>query len=300
MKLFLSILFCFSLTIVFSQEQFSVFFDSNKSELKKTEISKLNKWIITNKEVKIVGVYGFCDEDGTTGFNDTLAKKRIDFVFNKIKNKVKIREDFKTRNFGELHTLSKIKAENRKVTLFYILPKDFINEDKIIGIKKTEIVSVPKAKPVSEIKFPDKLAFENPDGSKSDYKMDTIFMKLVYVAKIGEKLKLENLNFIINTFAVVNESRGKLYELLFVMKSNPNLKIEIQGHLCCSLVDKSDLSTQRAKAITNFLIKNNIDKSRLSYKGFGSSQPIYPLPEKSESEAAANRRVEIEIKSNDQ
>jgi outer membrane protein OmpA-like peptidoglycan-associated protein len=82
-----------------------------------------------------------------------------------------------------------------------------------------------------------------------------------------------------------------------VLTNNPNLKIEIQGHLCCMTTDRLDLSTQRAKAIYNFLVKNNIAKERLTYKGFGSSKPIYPLPEKDEKERAANRRIEIEIKS---
>jgi flagellar motor protein MotB len=89
-----------------------------------------------------------------------------------------------------------------------------------------------------------------------------------------------------------------MYELLLVLQRNPQMKIEIHGHLCCMPVDRTDLSTQRAKAIYNFLIQNEIDKSRLSYKGFGSTQPIYPLPEKSEEERAANRRVEILIVEN--
>ena len=41
-----------------------------------------------------------------------------------------------------------------------------------------------------------------------------------------------------------------------------------------------------------------IPKSRLSYQGFGSTQPIFPLPEKNEAERAANRRVEILITEN--
>lgn len=123
-------------------------------------------------------------------------------------------------------------------------------------------------------------------------------MKKFGEAKAGEKLKIENLNFVINTFAVAPESRGKLYELLLVLQKNPDLKIEIQGHLCCMPIDRTDLSTQRAKAIFNFLLNHNIQKDRLSYKGFGSSMPIYPLPEKDENERAANRRVEILIVTN--
>jgi len=89
-----------------------------------------------------------------------------------------------------------------------------------------------------------------------------------------------------------------MYELLLVLQKNPNLKIEIQGHLCCMPTDRLDLSTQRAKAINNFLIANGVDERRLTYKGFGSSQPVFALPEINESQRAANRRVEIMIVAN--
>jgi outer membrane protein OmpA-like peptidoglycan-associated protein len=117
-------------------------------------------------------------------------------------------------------------------------------------------------------------------------------------AKTGEKLKVENLNFQVNTFVIVPESRAKLYELLLVMQNNPDLKIDIHGHLCCMPNDRLNLSTQRAKAIYGFLVANNIPKNRLSYQGFGSTKAIYAIPEKDESERAANRRVEIEIIAN--
>jgi outer membrane protein OmpA-like peptidoglycan-associated protein len=142
------------------------------------------------------------------------------------------------------------------------------------------------------------MIFENPDGTKSEYDLDVKFMNEVTQAKIGDKLKIENLNFVVNTFIVVQSSRKKLYELLLVMQNNPDLKIEIQGHLCCQPIDRVNLSTQRAQSVYKFLVANGIDKSRLSYKGFGSTQPIYSLPEKNEEERAANRRVEILVVQN--
>lgn len=276
-----------------AQQQFSVFFDSDKFDLRTAEKENLSKWISENPDAKIVGIYGFCDEDGTSGYNDTLAQRRINTVFSLVKDKVRIRDDFKTRSFGELHKLSKIKAENRKVTLYYLTGKELEREEEILGIKKE-----PAAKPKPEKHYPEKLSFTNPNGTKSEVKLDTNFMHRVDQSRPGEKMAIENLNFRINTFAVLPESRGKLYELLIVMENNPDLKIEIQGHLCCMPVDRLDLSTQRAKAIYSFLVANKIDKSRLSYKGFGSSEPIYPIPEKNEAERAANRRVEIMIVSN--
>jgi len=295
MKLFATLFFCFAVSCVFAQEQDSFFFDTNKFILNKEQLLKLNHWLVTNKEVKIVGVYGFCDEEGSIGYNDTLAQKRIDYVFNIIKNKVKIRPDFKTRSFGELHTPSTVKPENRKVILFYIQPKDFVREEEIIAPKK-KVVVVEKEKPI--VKFPDVYVFENPDGFTTKFKIDTLFMKKISVAKVGERLKLENMNFYINTYGIMPQSRPVMYELLTVMRSCPNLKIQIQGHICCVGKDVRDLSTQRAKAICKFLEYNGIEKSRMTFVGFGSSKPLYPLPETTEEEREANRRVEIEIVEN--
>jgi outer membrane protein OmpA-like peptidoglycan-associated protein len=292
MKFYIVILlFLLSSADISAQEQFSVYFESNKHELSADQNAKLKSWISENPEVKIVAIHGYTDEDGTTGFNDTLAAKRVGFIYNQVKDKLKIRDDFKTRSFGEKFNQSKNKAENRKVDIFYILPKDLPRENEILGIKEEQ-----KKRIIPN--YPEKLSIKNPDGKILEFKLDTVFMKRVDQAKAGEKLKIENLNFVINTFAIVPESRGKMYELLLVMQNNPDLKIEIQGHLCCQPVDRLDLSTQRAKAIYNFLIANEIYKGRLSYKGFGSTQPIYPLPEKDEKERAANRRVEILIVSN--
>ncbi len=284
----------FSVLTTKAQQNFTLYFDSNKFELNSKETTRFNTWIAENKNNKIVAIEGFTDEDGTTGFNDTLAQKRVNFIFNAVKNQIKIREDFKTRSFGESFVQSKNKAENRRVTIYYILEKDIPKEDEILGIKKEPVKETPRP----EIEYPEKMVFENPNGTKSEFKLDRAFMKQIEHAKAGEKLKIENLNFVVNTFAVVPESRGKMYELLLVLQNNPSLKIEIQGHLCCQPIDRLDLSTQRAKAIYNFLVANNIYRGRLSYKGFGSSQPIYPLPEKDEKERAANRRVEILIVEN--
>ena len=127
-------IFCLILGICFTfakaQEQFSVFFESNKFECSKLESKKLQDWIVANKEVKIIAIHGFTDEDGNSGFNDSLAKKRVSFIYSKIKDQIKIREDFKTISYGENFKQSSNKSENRKATIFYILPKDFSRENE--------------------------------------------------------------------------------------------------------------------------------------------------------------------------
>ena len=276
-----------------AQEQFSVYFESNKHELSIPENKELQDWIKQNATSKVLAINGYTDEDGSTQYNDSLAQKRVEKVYQNIKGNLKIREDFKTRSFGENFQQSKNKAENRKVTIFYIKAIDIPREDEILGLKSRKLTKVKKP-----IVFPDKVVINNFNGTKSEYKLDVKFMDELCYAEPGTKLKLNNLNFISNTFAVTNESRGKLYELLLVMQERPEMVISIQGHLCCVGVDRKDLSTQRAKAVKQFLELNGIEKTRMSFKGFGSSVPLFALPEKSEEERAANRRVEIEVVAN--
>ncbi len=118
----------------------------------------------------------------------------------------------------------------------------------------------------------------------------------LYSAKAGEKINLRNLNFNGGTAIFKSHSYPVLKELVQTMRSNPNLKIEIQGHICCyAESDSKDVSAKRALAVYNYLIKSGIDRKRLKYKSFGGSQPIYAIPEQNEEQREANRRVEILI-----
>lgn len=273
------IIFC-SFQWVKAQEQFSVFFDSNKFEVTKTENKKLQDWIMANKDSKIVAVNGYTDEDGSNSLNDTLSKKRVDFILNQIKNQVKIREDFKTRSFGENFQQSKNKAENRKVTIYYILSKDLAREEEILGIKKTEIIP-EEIIPIEEetMNFPEKATLADK----------------IKLSRKGTLIRLNDINFYVNTFAVLPTSKRAIDELIRVMDSFPKLKIEIQGHICCVPKDARNLSLERARQVKRILVSEGIREKRIQVKGFGVSKPKFPIPEKSEVEAARNRRVEIMI-----
>lgn len=119
---------------------------------------------------------------------------------------------------------------------------------------------------------------------------------VVAKSKIGDKLVLKNLNFYDRTDVLYPESFKTREELLKVLKENPKLKIQIQGHICCSPgKDKEEIALKRCIGTVEYLVINGIDKSRLSYKSFDAEQPIYPIPEKNEEERKANRRVEILI-----
>jgi len=280
-----------------AQEQFSVYFDSNKYELTKKEQDRLQTWISSNTTSKVLAINGYTDEDGTIGLNDTLSQRRVTTVFSSIKGKVAARSDFKTRSFGKLHKQSPVKAENRKVTIYFLQQKDLARENEVLGITETPKTTAP-AKPKGPVSYPATVMAKGPGGKEEELKLDQAFMKQLGDAKQGEKIRIPNLNFYENTFGVMPDSRPRLFELLEVMKANPSLKIKLQGHVCCMKADRNDLSTQRAKAIMMFLNKSGIDKSRLSFEGFGVSQPMYAIPEKDAEEREANRRVEVLIMEN--
>lgn len=118
-------------------------------------------------------------------------------------------------------------------------------------------------------------------------------------AKAGETIALPNLYFFNNSARVVPKSEFVLYDLLCILQENSKLKIEIQGHICCqTAVDVNDVSTARARAVYSYLLRNGIDRKRMKFKGFGVSRPIHKIPERNETEADENRRVEILILEN--
>lgn len=123
--------------------------------------------------------------------------------------------------------------------------------------------------------------------------------KQIKNSKVGETIKLPNIYFFNNSARIVPKSESTLYDLLCALVDNPNIKIEIQGHICCQTeADKNDVSTARARAIYNYLLRNKIDRKRLKFKGFGITKPIHKIPERNETEEDENRRVEILILEN--
>jgi len=120
--------------------------------------------------------------------------------------------------------------------------------------------------------------------------------------RLGGSFELENLYFEGGRATLIRKSYPALRELLAIMKDNPDLKIEIQGHV--NRQDKrgqkyteeyyNQLSIDRAKAVYDYLKKRGIDESRMKYTGFGYSQMIYP-DATTQEQMQKNRRVVIKI-----
>jgi outer membrane protein OmpA-like peptidoglycan-associated protein len=255
-----SLLFLLLPMFFYSQEKLDVYFDFDKYDLNEQGVKKINSWIAEGKNYEVTKLYGFCDWKGTNQYNDTLAMKRVYTVYDFLKlSKIDVKKEIEIRGFGEDFLQSEVQDENRRVTIIF-------QEKKEIPVVVT-----------SEQKLKDKVK-----GSK-----------------VGDLIRLPNFYFFNNSAKIVPKSQPILYDLLCLMNDNPKLKIEIQGHICCKLPSDIDaVSTARARAIFNFLVINKVDRKRLSFKGYGVTRPIHPIPEKNTQEEDDNRRVEIMIVAN--
>jgi outer membrane protein OmpA-like peptidoglycan-associated protein len=107
------------------------------------------------------------------------------------------------------------------------------------------------------------------------------------------KIITHGITFDIDQSTLKPESMGTLNMIAGVLKSNPDLKFEIDGHTdnTGSAEHNMTLSQQRADAVKAQLLSMGIDASRLTTKGFGDTKPIDTND--TPSGKANNRRVEF-------
>ena len=104
-----------------------------------------------------------------------------------------------------------------------------------------------------------------------------------------------NIQFLNNSFELPSASFIELDKLYQVLLDNPSIQLEISGHTdnLGKPADNLALSTNRAKAIVNYLTNKGISSSRLSYKGYAAEKPI--ADNATEIGRRKNRRTEFTI-----
>ena len=101
------------------------------------------------------------------------------------------------------------------------------------------------------------------------------------------------INFDTGKSVIKSESKPIIEQIVQMMKSNPDLKISVEGHTDNMGNPKSNktLSEARAKAVIAAIVAEGIDAKRLSGVGHGQDKPI--ADNKTEEGRAKNRRVEL-------
>lgn len=122
------------------------------------------------------------------------------------------------------------------------------------------------------------------------------------VERVGEGIVVEfssNVMFAFDKSNISEDAKNTLNKLVTVLNTYPDTDIEIQGHTDSKGSDayNLNLSTERARAVSNYLVAKGIANKRMSVKGFGKSAPKYSNDTKSGQ--AQNRRVEFLITANE-
>jgi len=106
---------------------------------------------------------------------------------------------------------------------------------------------------------------------------------------------LRNVLFASGSAELLEISFPELDRLADLLNNTPRLKIEIGGHTddVGSDSDNQQLSEARAQAVYNYLLGKSIAANRLSFVGYGESQPI--ADNATSAGRTENRRTEFRI-----
>jgi outer membrane protein OmpA-like peptidoglycan-associated protein len=122
------------------------------------------------------------------------------------------------------------------------------------------------------------------------------------VPKVVEKvIVLEDVHFDLDKSTLTKEAQAILRRDILVLKENPDIKVQIQGHTSAiaTVEYNQKLSERRAASVKAFLVREGgIAPDRLSTIGYGETRLEMPEPKPEIAESAAaktNRRVIFKI-----
>jgi outer membrane protein OmpA-like peptidoglycan-associated protein len=261
------------------QDTIKLFYNINQKELTsrhKTTLDSLSHFLSDTTAVRI---YGFADYLGKRDSNYTLSKVRAEsvkqYLLNLHSQNMRIVADGKGQVDAATKNLSVLgEPLNRRVDIIFAKAAP----------KKRIAVTHLKESPIKR-------------------KDDSVYVRIDNIAKlnVGDSLSFKELTFIPGRHFLRQAAIHYMVALKDILKAHPNLKIEIQGHICCQYdnkdgldfdTKKNNLSLMRAKFIYDYLVSEGISPDRLRYKGLGSKEPkVYP--EQSADDQNQNRRVVI-------
>ena len=134
------------------------------------------------------------------------------------------------------------------------------------------------------------------EPDKKQYDPPTTVDFKIGVLEKNKPIRLDNVNFEIDSYQLDEVSKSNINQLVEFMKENTDLKIVLQGHT--DNVGGTEyniaLSQSRVKEVKNYMCSQGITSNRITYKGFGEKVPI--ASNLTKKGRALNRRVEFIVK----
>lgn len=137
----------------------------------------------------------------------------------------------------------------------------------------------------------------NYDNTLSVPKGENQLLTFNYTIRVQlpEKYTLKNVFFDFNKATITADSYKELSQLASFTKAQKTMIIEIAGYTDNIGTEGANLklSQERADAIRNYLLKHGVNPSRVTAKGYGSSDPV--APNDTPDSRKLNRRTEVHI-----
>jgi OmpA-OmpF porin, OOP family len=111
--------------------------------------------------------------------------------------------------------------------------------------------------------------------------------------KTNEDYILRNIQFRYNDYTLIETSFHELRKVVEILNANKTWRVVVSGHTDDIGSEKfnMDLSLNRANSVSEYLISQGIDPSRIKAQGFGKQSPLQAGTD--EAIRAINRRVEL-------
>ena len=325
---------------LYSASYVEVYFATGKADLNAEGQSALDSiafFFTRNDRFKLLRITAHTDSIGEKGNNESLAARRATAVRKALVERGIAADKIHTRAFGERSPVMTNSTEsgrqrNRRATVEAVMSVPMTTfrgqiKDRETGKgiqalvsfrSKTRVDStrtdstghynvrlprdtVVKVEAVAKNYFFDDFTtriFGSPELYKK-YKINTDIE--LPPAKPGEKAVIRNLFFVGDQAVLLKMSEPELPKILKFMQINPDLRVEIAGHINKPgkpipepEPSEMELSINRARVIYDYLLKNGVTTERLRFKGYGNSEMMFPNA-LSPKESEQNRRVEIRV-----
>ncbi|MBR9978588.1 MAG: OmpA family protein [Bacteroidetes bacterium] len=132
------------------------------------------------------------------------------------------------------------------------------------------------------------------DGREVRDGTDPLVVDVLKIEESGDVV-LEGINFETNSAVITPDSETILRMALNTLRTNPDLRVEIQGHTddVGGRNMNQDLSERRANAVREYFIERGIDGDRMTARGYGLDQPL--VPNDSPENRQRNRRIQFRV-----
>ncbi len=246
----------------------SFYFETSSSiptEYSRNQLELL-KQTLDKKEIIIEKIYAFTDSVGPIRFNDSLAKRRLDYVVNALDLKNSNTIPKVAQGLNRIYYMQTI-LNWRRVDVYY----QDITSTKENGQQFDTLVPPPSAgKP--QLIEPNQLDIYGSAENRIPY--------------------ILNVEFFEGTANLEKKSFKEIQHLADFLTKNGTVNIVIRGHVCCG--KNMRISKKRAKSVYKELVRLGISKTRLSYIGMSNSEPLV-TPELSDRDRQRNRRVDVKF-----